>query len=55
MSTPIPLHVQDLAACTGIGVDIHYSNIDGEGGVLNPKWLLMSKLNIWHVPVYILY
>ena len=43
MSNPIPLHEKYLAACTGIGVDIHYSNIGWEGGVSNPKWLLISK------------
>ena len=43
MSTPIPVNTKDLAVCTGIGVDIHYSNIDGVGGVLNQKWSLISK------------
>ena len=43
MLTPILLHVQDLAACTGIGVNIQYLNIDRVGGVLNQKCLLISK------------
>ena len=47
MSTSILVYAQELAACTGIGVDIHYSNIDGVEGGLNPKWLLISKQPVY--------
>ena len=43
MSALMTVHAQDISTCTGIEVNMNYFNIDGVGGVLNPKWSLVSK------------
>ena len=45
--------IMRLTLLPGIGLGIHYSNIDGVGGVRNPKWLLISKKSVAGNPLYL--